>query len=86
MSKNSNFVVFDWMVTEKGLSGNGLVSYAWLYAQTEKGHEAYVGGYEKLAKAIGVTMPTAYNILNKLREMGLIEFETYNEIQLSEAF
>ena len=86
MSKNSSFSVFEWMVTEKGLSGNGLVCYALLYAQTEKGHKAYDGGYEWLAMAMGVTVPTAYNVLNKLREMGLIEFETYNEIQLSEAF
>lgn len=74
------------MVTKMGLSGNGLVCYAWLYAETDKGHQAYTGGYERLANAIGTTAPTAYNVLNKLRDMGLVAFEKYDSISISGQF
>ena len=79
MIEKERFEIAGWMV-EKGLSGNELVCYAYLYKQTEEGKSAYLGGYEKIAKAIGVTFPTAYNVLKKMKEKGLVLYENVSSI------
>lgn len=83
MSTKNGFLVLNWMVTDKGLSGNELVCYAYLYQQTQGGQQPYTGGYEKIASAIGVTFPTAYNVLKKLREKGLVKYESMAAISLA---
>lgn len=75
------FSIFDWMV-EKGLSGNELVCYAYLCKETAQGEKSFTGGYEKIAKAIGVTFPTAYNVLKKMKEKGLVQYESVTEISV----
>lgn len=81
MTKNG-FTVFNWMVLDKGLSGNELVCYAFLYKETEAGTCRYQGGYEGIATAIGVTFPTAYNVLKKMKDKGLVEYEAVNNVGL----
>ena len=83
MCTKNEFMVEDWMVKDKGLSGNELVCYAFLWKQTQKGNVAYTGGYEKIAEAIGVTFPTAYNVLKKLREKGYVEYSSMSSITMS---
>lgn len=82
MTKNG-FTIFDWMVLDKGLSGNELVCYAYLYQQTDGGKRSYTGGYESIAKTIGVTFPTAYNVLRKMKDHGLVEYDAVNEVRLA---
>ena len=84
MTKNG-FLIMDWMVLDKGLSGNELVCYAYLYQQTDAGKQPFKGGYESIAKAIGVTFPTAYNVLRKMKDRGLVDYEAVNDVSLVEA-
>ena len=70
MTKKS-FLIYDFM-TAAGLSGNELVAYAFLYDATEEGKKKYEGGQDEIARNIGVTIPTVYNVLNKMEDHGLI--------------
>lgn len=82
MSTKKGFMVFDWMVTEKGLSGNELVCYAFLNEQTNHGEQTYNGGYEGIASAIGVTFPTAYSLLRKMKDKGLVDYDAVSVVRL----
>lgn len=82
MSTKKGFTVLSWMVTEKGLSGNELVCFAFLYEETMQGVKSYCGGYEGIAKAIGVTFPTAYNVLKKMKAKGLVDYDAVSEVKL----
>ena len=75
-------MIYDWMV-EKGLSGNELVCYAFLHGATQGGQQVYNGGYEGIAKAMGVTFPTAYNVLRKLKGSGLVTFDEFKNINVA---
>lgn len=81
MAKNG-FMIMEWMVSDKGLSGNELVCYAYLYDATQNGQQVYNGGYEGIAKAIGVTFPTAYTMLRKLSAHGLVSYDNVKEISV----
>lgn len=82
MDKKNGFVIYDWMVKDKGLSGNELVCYALLYRETKNGTESFCGGYEAIATAMGVTFPTAYNVLRKLESKGLVTYFDYSDIKV----
>ena len=82
MSTKKGFMIFGWLVTEKGLSGNELVCYAFLCEQTNHGEKTYTGGYEGIATAIGVTFPTAYNVLKKMKDKGLVDYDAVSEVKL----
>lgn len=81
MAKNG-FMIMEWMVSDKGLSGNELVCYAYLYDATQNGQQVYNGGYEGIAKAIGVTFPTAYSVLRKLAAGGLVAYDNVKEVSV----
>lgn len=85
MSKNG-FMIMNWMVAKKGLSGNELVCYAFLYHETDGGKQVYVGGYEGIAKAIGSTFPTAYNLLRKMKDRGLVSYDVVGQISVKPEF
>ena len=82
MDKKNGIFIYDWMVKNKGLSGNELVCYALLYRETKNGTESFCGGYEVIATAMGVTFPTAYNVLRKLESKGLVKYFDYSEINV----
>lgn len=82
MSTKKGFTVLSWMVTEKGLSGNELVCFAFLYEETQQGQSHYHGGYEGIANAIGVTFPTAYNVLKKMKVKGLVDYNAVSDIMI----
>ena len=69
-----SFSIENWMINKYCLNGNELVGFAFLWKRTNGGKERYDGGYSELAAAIGVTIPTTYNVLRKLTERGLLEF------------
>ena len=71
MCKKS-FSVQRWMIKEKGLSGNELVAYAYLYDVTGGGRSDFGGGYRELVDVMNTTIPTVYNIMRKLKDKGLI--------------
>lgn len=82
MATKNGFMVMSWMVKKYGLNGNDLVGYAYLYAETNQGKEAYTGGYRGLSEGIGVTAPTAYNVLSKLKKNNLIEYNDTNSVRV----
>ena len=82
MTKNG-FTIEKFMTERLGLSGNELVAYAYLYDGTQQGKDAFVGGYSQIAGAMGVTIPTAYNVLRKLKEKGVVEYEDMTRITLT---
>lgn len=80
MSKELCFVVHEFMLNEKKLSGNELMLYAYLYSHTGKGSEVYRGGYKSLSQILNITPPTTYNVLAKLRERGLLQYDDVSAI------
>lgn len=80
MSKN--FVIENWMVTERGLSGNELVLYAIMWKESKKGEKVVQGDYAALSAQMGTTIPTLYNCIKKLTERGLITQERKGEYKL----
>lgn len=70
----AKFYVESFMTEKLGLNGNELVGYAFLYAMTKQGAEVYMGGYTELAVAMGVSVPTTYNVMKKLVDRGLVQF------------
>ena len=68
------FSIESFMTRDLKLNGNELVAYAFLNAVTNGGKEVYMGGYTELAEAMGVTVPTTYNVLRKLVDRGLVQF------------
>lgn len=77
------FTIEKFMIERLGLSGNELVAYAYLYDATQQGKDAFVGGYSQIAGAMGVTIPTAYNVLRKLKEKGEVKYEDMTRITLT---
>lgn len=75
-------IIESWMVDEKRLSGNELVCYAYVWNMTNGGDVEYTGGYASIAKAIGVTAPSVYNVLGKLRERGMVQYESLSAISV----
>ena len=72
------FEVRKFMTVDMGLSGNNLVVYAFLWNETNGGTKTYTDGYMRISEAAGVTIPTVYNVLEKLRSRGAI---SYNNLQ-----
>lgn len=70
--QTKNFIVCDWMVSEKGLTGNALLCYAFLYTLTQHQGTLYCGSYDDIANAIGCTRIVVYNIVKRLVEQGLV--------------
>ena len=68
-----DFLIKKWMISQLGLSGNELVAYAFLYDATKGGKEVYTGGYRVLTEMLNSTIPTAYNVLKRMRDRKLIE-------------
>ena len=80
-----SFLVETWMMKDLGLSGNQLIMYAYLHDVTEKGVKSFTGGYTELSGALTMSIPTVYNVLDKLREKGYIEPDGgMEEIRLSD--
>lgn len=73
MSKK--FYVYKWMTAKMGLSGNGLVMFAYLWDATKQGSEVFTGGYRELSAVVCTTVPTVYNTMRTLQERGFIEID-----------
>jgi Fe2+ or Zn2+ uptake regulation protein len=69
------FEVRRFMTVDMGLSGNNLVVYAFLWNETNGGTKTYTDGYMRISEAAGVTIPTVYNVLEKLRSRGAISYD-----------
>ena len=73
------FEVRKFMTVDMGLSGNNLVVYAFLWNETNGGTKRYTDGYMRISEAAGVTIPTVYNVLEKLRSRGAISYDNLQD-------
>jgi Fe2+ or Zn2+ uptake regulation protein len=73
------FEVRRFMTVDMGLSGNNLVVYAFLWNETNGGKKTYTDGYMRISEAAGVTIPTVYNVLEKLRSRGAISYDNLQD-------
>lgn len=63
------------MTKDLGLSGNELVLYAIMWKETERGTKNVALDYQGWSDAMGTSIPTMYNCLNKLVKRGYINQE-----------
>ena len=63
----------NFMTSEAGLSGNQLVLYAHLWAESKQGGRKVENDYARYSAAINVTIPTYYSTLSSLIARGLVK-------------
>ena len=68
----AKIVIENFMTSELGLSGNQLVLYAHLWAESKQGTQTVGDYYAKYSAAINVTIPTYYSTRNSLIARNLI--------------
>lgn len=73
MRDENYFTVQGWMVNKLKLKGNELILYAIIYGFSQDGESEYYGSQRYIAKAMGVSLPTANTLINKLLAKGLIK-------------
>lgn len=78
------FKIMEFMTGRLGLSGNNLVLYGLMWAESKQGKDVVVGDYTKLSAAMGVTIPTLYNCLKNLTKMSLISQPQKGIYQMAE--
>ena len=69
----AKIMIENFMTSELGLSGNQLVLYAHLWAESKKGADDVVNDYARYSSAINVTIPTYYSTVGALIKRGLVE-------------
>ena len=69
------YTIYNWMLTELGLSGSELLIYALIfsYSVSKGGKGCYFGGYEAMSLATGCSTKTVQNSIKKLCEIGLVD-------------
>ena len=72
----AKIIIENFMTSELGLSGNQLVLYAHLWAESKQGQQEVADDYAKYSGAINVTIPTYYSTRNSLVSKGLISKES----------
>ena len=66
------YIVFRWMRTALGLSGNELNAFALVYSYSQDGQGCYYGSLAETAELLGVSVRTARELLHGLAEKGLL--------------
>lgn len=61
-----------WMITELGLSGNELLTYAIIYGFSQENESEYTGSLSYLCSWLGCSKPTAIKTLSNLIDKNLI--------------
>lgn len=69
----AKIVIENFMTSELGLSGNQLVLFAHLWAESKRGMIDVADDYAKYSGAINVTIPTYYSTRNALVDKGYIK-------------
>ena len=73
MKANNYITIQGWMITELGLKGNDLITYALIFGFSQDGDSKFTGSMKYLTSTLGCTKNTARGILKRLIESGLIE-------------
>lgn len=61
------------MTSQLGLSGNYLVLFAICWKESNGGKEEFALDYNEVSQAMGTSIPTMYNCVDKLIERGYVE-------------
>lgn len=69
----AKIIIENFMTSELGLSGNQLVLFAHLWAESKQGKEVIDNDYAHFSGAINVTIPTYYSTVNALIKRGIVE-------------
>ena len=77
INPESYYTIYNWMLTDLGLSGSKLLAYAFIYAYStnESGKGCYFGGYEAMSMAIGCTTKNLMKVVQELSTEGLVELQ-----------
>lgn len=75
-------IIIEDFMTTIGLNGNALVLFAILWAESKHGEQKVKDDYKHFAEAMGVTVPTYYNTMTKLRERGLVACDDNGMIEI----
>lgn len=70
------YIVFSWMRTELGLSGNELNAFALVYSYSQDGQGCYYGSLARTAELLGIGLRTVQDVLRRLIEKGYIDKDT----------
>lgn len=76
INPNAYFTVQGWMISELGLKGNALLTYAIIYGFSQDGVTEYAGSSKYLCEWLGCTKKTVLVTLADLVERGLLEKKT----------
>lgn len=69
------YSVYNWMLTNFGLSKTKLLAYAFIYAYSinPNGKGCYFGGYEAMSLSVGCSTKSLQTVIQELCDDGLIE-------------
>lgn len=73
LNSTDGFVMHAWMVTELGLKGPALVTYAIVYQFSQSNAGVYTGGVPYIASWLGCARESAKKYLHELADAGLIQ-------------
>ena len=66
-------VVQGWMLTDLDLSGNELLTYAFIYGLTQWNNKSCSFSYEYLSSILKISKKAAINVIDRLEQKGYIE-------------
>ena len=67
-----SIIIEPWMATKTGLSGNKLVLFALMWAESKGGKEDVSPDYTQTSAVMGTTHPTMYNCLKDMVRAGIL--------------
>ena len=66
-------VIQDWMITDLGLRGNELLTYALIYGFSQDGESEFKGSLKYISEFLGISKSTAQRSIEKLVDRGIVE-------------
>lgn len=77
INPESYYSIYNWMLSDFGLSGSKLLVYAFIYAYSTNtsGKGCYFGGYEAMSLSVGCSTKNLQKVTQELCEEGLIEMQ-----------
>lgn len=80
MNKLENLTVYRWMISDLKLSGNELLTFAFIYSYSTDGMSVYMGGQTYLSDFLGISRQSVNHAISKLLDKNLIkEFNVVTE-------
>lgn len=83
IKETNHYTVLDWMITDLGLKGHEIPTYAIIYGFTQDGENVFSGSRKYLADWLNVDIRSVGRILKSLTDKGVIikKTKTINGVQ-----